>query len=214
MSTPSKLFELNQFNTNPRSYGRQGGGGEAVGAEAVVVANEEGGDAKAGVKDVAEVLLGREGGEGAGEVEDFYVVDAEGGEHGFSLLEGRQEAQFPRTVLEDGPGVRPERDDERLVSALTRQGDESLDHEAVSGVDAVEKACCGNHRFLRFARNDKNVARCDLRSTSRTRNPDDAAGAGAWRRCGRRPGRRRWCRASRRRRSGRHRPETQSVGAH
>ena len=49
MSTPSKLFELNQFNTNPRSYGRQGGGGEAVGAEAVVVADEEGGDAEAGV---------------------------------------------------------------------------------------------------------------------------------------------------------------------
>ena len=65
------------------------------------------------------------------------------------FFERGQEAEFAGIVLQDSPGVRPEGDNEGLVSTLMRKGDEPLYHETVSEVDTVEKAGRSNHGFLR-----------------------------------------------------------------
>ena len=90
-------------------------------------------------------MFGGEGGKGAGEVEDFDPVYTEDAEQFLLFFQRVEQAEFPGAVLEDGPGMRLERDNEGLVSARMRQGDEPLYHETVPEVDTVKKACGRNH---------------------------------------------------------------------
>ena len=120
-------------------------GRQPIGAQAVVVADQEGGHAEAVSQDISKVFFRGERCERPGEIQDFDARDAEAGKQRLLFLERIQKAEFAGAVLEDRPRMRPERDDKGLVSALTREGDESLDHETVAEMDAVEKACGRNH---------------------------------------------------------------------
>jgi len=91
-------------------------------------------------------LLRRQGSEGAGEVEDFDPVHTEVAEQFLLLFQRIEQTEFPGAVLENGPRVRPECDNEGLVSPLMREGDESLDDKTMAEMDPVEKAGGGDHR--------------------------------------------------------------------
>ncbi len=115
-------------------------GAEAVGAEAVVVAEDEAGGAETVAQDVADVILRGQAREGAVEGQRLHAVDAERTQQRLLLLRRIQQAQDAGILLQDGARVLREGNDNRLLPPLPGRGDERLYHLAVSQMDTVKEA--------------------------------------------------------------------------
>ena len=127
--------------------GKQGCPGDAVGAESVVVADNDGAGSIAAFHVIAKILPGREGAEFFSEMHHFDSVDAHRAEEGLLLFLGGQQPEPAGILLENRPGVRAERNDYGLLSPFTGRGDQCLDYLPVSEVDAVEESC-GDYSHL------------------------------------------------------------------
>ena len=114
--------------------------GQAVGAEAVVVAEHEPGGAEAPLQDGPDVLLRRQAGKGPVEGQHLHPVHAQGAQQRLLLLRGIEQPQVARVLLEDGARMLREGNDNRLLALLAGGGDERLDDLAVSEMDPVEES--------------------------------------------------------------------------
>ena len=124
-------------------------GQQAVGAQAVVIAEKHGTAAELVAHDRAQIFSGGHRGELAGEVEDFHPVHS-GGKYPFLLLVGRgQQPETARVLLQHRPRMIGECNDNRLLPPFAGGGDESPDYSLMTCVDAVEESGSDYSHFTR-----------------------------------------------------------------
>jgi len=110
----------------------------SIRANAIIVAHYDQRGAEA-VAEELKVLRGGEGREFPGEGKHLHTVHPAGEQQRPLFLQRGQQTELPRILLQDRPGMRPERNNQGLLPPFTGGGDQCFENVTVPEMDPVKE---------------------------------------------------------------------------